>query len=319
MSSRKLGSGSGSINDGEQLGNMEGDQRVFGDIDENDIDVVVDDEGSHPSFRAPPLVAAVWPLVKKLISEFWGTFFLVTTIGLAAGQGAPLAALSIGAALWAAIFAFGHVSGAHFNPAITLGVYMRGRIPIIDGALYIIFQLLGAFGGAAFSNEDLLVSPTKGYECLVTSNASQTNLCGAGFPNIDHDYRDSLDVPFSMELLWTFFLVTVVLNCATVKKNSGNSFYGFAIGSVVMCGAVSCGGISGGAFNPAVGTALPVIAGAPEYVWLYWLAPMVGGAMAAVVFAITADWQDDFKGEVHQCCVLWSGSKKGCLCSAKKL
>lgn len=299
--------------DGAEMGDM-------GATSFNDID----DMESHPDFKLPKVLDNAyvhngWPIFKKLVAEFWGTFFLVTTIGLAAGQGAPLAALAIGASLWSAIFSFGHVSGAHFNPAITLGVWIRGRIPIVDGLLYILAQLLGAFAGAAFSNADLLVSPTKGYECLADSNATSGNLCGAGFPNIDHDYKTDLNVPFGMETLWTFFLVTVVLNSATVKKNAGNSFYGFAIGSVVMCGAVSCGGISGGAFNPAVGTALPVIAGTPEYVWLYWLAPMLGGAMAGLVFFMTADWDQDFKGEVHQCCVLWSGNPRGCLCSSKKL
>ena len=206
---------------------------------------------------------------RKMVAEVCGTFFLVSTIGLSGGQGEALAALAIGASLWASIFAFGHVSGGHFNPAVTLGVYLRGAIPIVDALLYVVAQLIGAFLGAVFSNEDL------GAPCMMAN--STVNLCGAGYPNVAPGYRGTIGVPFSMEFVWTFFLVTVVLNVATTKAQEGNSFFGFAIGSVVFCGAVSVGGISGGAFNPAVGTALPVIAGDTSFVWLYWLAPMLGG------------------------------------------
>jgi aquaporin Z len=167
----------------------------------------------------------------------------------------------------------GSVSGAHFNPAVTLGIYLRGKIPIVDGLLYIAAQLAGAFIGAWFSNDDL------DYPCV--ANSSRTNKCGAGFPNISPEYDAHLAAPFFMEAIWTFFLVSVVLNSATTKAQEGNSFFGFAIGSVVLSGAVSMGPISGGAFNPAVGTALPVIAGTTQYIWLYWLAPMLGGASSS--------------------------------------
>lgn len=305
----------GSINDGARLAEMPDDGEMETPRPVNDLDDIDVSSVQTITVKIPPQMSLVYAIFKKLVAEFWGTFFLVATIGLAAGQGAALAALAIGAALWSAIFAFGHVSGAHFNPAITLGVYVRGRINITEGLLYIGAQLMGAFSGAEFSNNDLNISSSVGFQCQQNSSYR----CGAGFPSIQGDFAlpENLSVPFSMEFFWTFFLVTVVLNAATTKRNAGNSFYGFAIGSVVLCGAVACGNISGGAFNPAVGTALPYVGGDMTFVWLYWIAPMLGGAAAGLLFFVTADWDADFKGEIHQGCVCWG--KRGCLCSAKKL
>jgi aquaporin Z len=137
-----------------------------------------------------------------------------------------MAPLAIGAALMVMVYAGGHVSGAHFNPAVTLGVWLRGKLPVREVPGYIFFQLLGA-GLAALAVKQL-------GESSATPMAIETGPA------------------FLAELLFTFALVWVVLNVATSKGTSGNSFYGLAIGFTVMVGAYAVGPISGGAFGVPV-------------------------------------------------------------------
>jgi aquaporin Z len=200
--------------------------------------------------------------VNKYIAEFIGTFFLVLTIGctvIGAGAGA-LAPLAIGSALMVMIFAGGHVSGGHFNPAVTLGVWMRGKCEAKDVVPYMIFQIIGALL-AAFAVKFL-----KGWTVV-------TPLQPATAPAL------------LAEFLFTFALVYVVLNTATAKGTSGNSFYGLAIGFTVLVGAFSVGNISGGAFNPAVAVGISVM-GLSSWanIWIYLVADFVGGAVAAAAF-----------------------------------
>src|SRR4029077_12046255 len=157
-----------------------------------------------------------------------GTFFLVLTIGCTViGNGAgALAPLAIGSALMVMIFAGGHISGGHFNPAVTLGVWLRGKCDTKDVAPYMTFQIIAGVL-AAFAVE------------FLKGGASVTPLQPATVPAL------------LAEFLFTFALVYVVLNAATAKGTSGNSFYGLAIGFTVIVGAFSVGNISGGAFNPA--------------------------------------------------------------------
>jgi aquaporin Z len=167
--------------------------------------------------------------MNKYIAEFIGTFFLVLTIGCTVLPGAAgvIPPLAIGAALMVMIYAGGHVSGAHFNPAVTLAVWLRGRCPLGDVLPYWIAQIAAAVL-AAFAASFL------------------TGKCG-----------DAVELPntpaiFLAEFLFTFALAYVVLNVATSKDTVGNSFYGLAIGMTVMTGAFAVGAVSGGAFNPAV-------------------------------------------------------------------
>jgi aquaporin Z len=200
--------------------------------------------------------------VNKYIAEFIGTFFLVLTIGctvIGAGAGA-LAPLAIGSALMVMIFAGGHVSGGHFNPAVTLGVWLRGKCEARDVAPYMIFQIIGAVL-AAFAVKFL-----KGGTVV-------TPLQPATAPAL------------LAEFLFTFALVYVVLNAATAKGTSGNSFYGLAIGFTVLVGAFSVGNISGGAFNPAVAVGISVMGlSSWSNIWIYLVADFVGGAVAAAAF-----------------------------------
>src|SRR6266576_671190 len=158
------------------------------------------------------------------------------------------------------IFAGGHISGGHFNPAVTLGVWLRGKCETKDVAPYMIFQIMGA-GLAA-----LVVKFVKG-------GAAVAPLQPATVPAL------------LAEFLFTFALVYVVLNVATARGTSGNSFYGLAIGSTVLVGAFAVGSISGGAFNPAVASGLTMMSVFKvNYVWVHILAELGGGLVAGGLF-----------------------------------
>jgi aquaporin Z len=200
--------------------------------------------------------------MSKYIVELIGTFFLVFTIGctVIAGGGGVIPPLAIGSALMVMIYAGGHISGAHYNPAVTLGVWMRGRCATSDVVPYWAAQIIGAVlaalvvrylkGGAAVEPMSVLVGPA-----LVA------------------------------EFLFTFALVFVVLNSATAKGTAGNSFYGLAIGFTVLTGAFAVGNISGGAFNPAVAVGVSTMGLSPwSNIWIYFVADLLGGAAAALVF-----------------------------------
>jgi aquaporin Z len=204
----------------------------------------------------------------KYLVEFIGTFFLVFTIGmtvLAPGAGA-MAPLAIGSILAVMIFAGGHVSGGHFNPAVTLGVWMRGKCATSDVGPYLVAQFAGALA-ASFA--------VKALKTGFMSKAAA--LGGATVPDI---------LPALLaEFLFTFALVWVVLNVATAKGTSGNSFYGFSIGFTVLAGAYAVGGVSGGVFNPAVAVGVCTM-GIISWgsIWIYLVANLAGGAVAALAY-----------------------------------
>ncbi len=208
--------------------------------------------------------------MKKYLVEFIGTFFLVFTIGMtviAPGAG-DMAPLAIGSCLAVMIFAGGHISGGHFNPAVTIGVWLRGKCPMSDVVPYFAAQF-GAGVVASFAVKALKTG-------LVAKAAS---LGGAMTPEI---------LPALLaEFVFTFALVWVVLNTATAKGTSGNSFYGFAIGFTVLTGAYAVGGVSGGAFNPAVALGLCTM-GIVSWgsLWIYLVACTAGGIVAATVFKL---------------------------------
>src|SRR6185312_8678298 len=198
--------------------------------------------------------------MKKLLVEFIGTFFLVFVISL---SGDPLA---IGSVLMVMVYMGGHVSGAHYNPAVTLAVMMRGKIGGAEARNYMLAQLGGAIVAALF------------YHFI-------TGRTFAPMPNTGINILK----PLFIEGAFTFALASVVLNVATSKNTAGNSFYGLAIGFTVFAAAVSGGAISGGAFNPAVGAGPILVSallgiGTLKYIWIYLVGPFAGGAVAAWVF-----------------------------------
>ena len=200
--------------------------------------------------------------MSKYVVELIGTFFLVLTIGLVviepgAGAFAPLA---IGSILMVMIYAGGHISGGHYNPAVTLAVWMRGRCSGNDVPGYMISQFTGGII-AAFAvfliKGDVLV------EATVLS-----------------------PIPSLLaEFLFTFALCFVVLNVATSKNTSGNSYFGLAIGFTVLVGVYAVGSISGGAFNPAVAVGI-ITMGLIDIssIWIFLIANFLGGIVAAIAF-----------------------------------
>ena len=199
----------------------------------------------------------------KYITELIGTFFLVLTIGL---TGNPLA---IGAVLMVMIYMGGHISGAHYNPAVTLAILIRKKIEPTDAIAYVVAQLVGAVLAALtvnwFTDASFSVAP--------------------GSPD-----PDTMMV-VAAEILFTFALCFVILNVATHPKTEGNSYYGLAIGFTVFAGAMAVGAISGGAFNPAVGLGPNIVdmfdaLSIGDTLVYYLVAPLAGGVIAGFAYRL---------------------------------
>ena len=201
--------------------------------------------------------------MKKYLVEFIGTFFLVLTVGMTVvepGAAGDLAPLAIGSALMIMVYAGGHISGGHYNPAVTVAAWLRGRCSQAEVPGYIGSQI-GAGIVAA-----LVVLGLKGDPTVSAKDI-------AVFPAL------------IAELVGTFALAYVVLNVATAKGTSGNSFYGLAIGFTVTTMAFALGPVSGGAFNPAVAIGITVMKLAKvSNLWIYLVANLGAGALAATVF-----------------------------------
>jgi len=201
--------------------------------------------------------------MKKYAVELIGTFFLVLTIGMTVVQTPTgvIPPLAIGAALMVMVYAGGHISGAHYNPAVTLAVFLRGRCPASDVPGYLIAQVVGALF-AAQATLYLKHGPT---------------LPPPGTPDVMRW--------LIAEFLFTFALAWVVLNVATSKATAGNSYFGLAIAFTVMAGAFAMGAISGAAFNPAVAVGVASLGLlAWGNLWIFLVANFAGGALAAVAF-----------------------------------
>jgi len=202
--------------------------------------------------------------MRRFVVEAIGTFFLVfvvTTTGLLGTAAAPFA---IAAVLAVMVFAGGHISGAHYNPAVTIAVAARNRLAWRDVAAYWTAQVLGGVGGALVGRY------------VVADHAAASAFTASG---------RAVVAATVAELLVTFALAYVVLNVATSKHTSGNSFYGLAIGGTVLAGALTVGGVSGGAFNPAVAVGAAT-AGLLSWalVPLYLAVQLTAGVLAGLVF-----------------------------------
>jgi aquaporin Z len=243
-------------------------------------------------------------MIGKWVTEFIGTFFLVLTVLLThesvkapdpatsppaqggsqaqaawqikAAQGVTamaFAPLAIGSVLMVMVYMGGHVSGGHYNPAVSLAVLVRGRVGIIDFVMYVISQVLGAVAAAGmafvYTGKTLAVRPNH-------ADLQRLNL--------------GLGEVVLAEAIFTFALALVVLNAATSKRTANNSYYGLAIGFTVFVGAMVVGGLTGGAFNPAVATGPTAFdvystgSNAWRDLWIYWVGPPAGGLLAALVF-----------------------------------
>jgi aquaporin NIP len=210
---------------------------------------------------------------KKLISEFLGTYFLVF-----AGTGAVVIneltnslthvgiATTFGLVVMALIYTFGHISGAHFNPAVTIGFYINGDISIKDGIYYIISQFLAAIAASATL-------------CYLFGNVASL---GATLP------RETWSQSFLLEFILTFFLMLVIFGSA-VHGKAVKSFAGIAIGATVGLEAMFGGPISGASMNPARSLGPAVVSGTLEHLWVYLVATTLGAVIAAILYKTLHD------------------------------
>lgn len=206
----------------------------------------------------------------RYLTEFIGTFFLVLTIGLTVLAGSIFAPLAIGGSLMIMVYLGGHISGAHYNPAVSTAVLIRGKLPARDLLPYVLVQIAGAIAAsiAVWAITGRTFAPAPGPGVMATA-------------------------ALLVEVLYTFSLALVVLNVATATATAGNSFYGLAIGFAIVVGAFAGGPISGGAFNPAVGIGPTIVHavlgnGTFGHVWLYIVGPLVGAVLAALAFRAQA-------------------------------
>ncbi|CAN5817887.1 aquaporin [soil metagenome] len=209
--------------------------------------------------------------MRAYLTEFIGTFFLVLTVGLTVIGGTPFAPLAIGAALMVMVFMGGHVSGGHYNPAVTLSCAMRHKLTWSEVPPYFAAQLAGALAAAlvvrALLGQTFTLAPAQGFGATRAT---------------------------AVEALYTFALCLVVLNVATIQKTKGNSFYGLAIGFTIVVAAFAGGPLSGGAFNPAVGFG-PIMVhtifgdGTLGNLWIYLAGPLLGAVAAAGAFAVQGE------------------------------
>lgn len=194
--------------------------------------------------------------MKKIITEFIGTFFLVSGAALGGGLGAALA-------LMVMIYAGGHISGAHYNPAVSLAVWIRGKMSIGDMLGYWMSQIAGAILAALVVANVFAVEGNS--NCVIPDNGTLKALMG--------------------EVVGTFALAYVVLNVATAKGTAGNSFYGIAIAGTVLAMATVIGKFSGGAYNPAVAVGLSIQKTfCWAQIWIYIVGTFSGAALAALIF-----------------------------------
>ena len=199
--------------------------------------------------------------MKKLFIEFFGTYFLVLIIGLSSGN--PIA---VGFGLMILVYTGAHISGAHYNPVVTLALFLQKEISALDSVKYVISQIVGSTLASLsiyLMNTNMQVQPVLG---------------------------DSVYPIFFSEIIFTFLLVFVILNVATHPNLKGNSFYGLAIGLTVMTGIFSVGPISGAVFNPAVSIGPSIIdlitsEGVSHYfTWYYIVFPLIGSILAVLGF-----------------------------------
>jgi aquaporin Z len=214
-----------------------------------------------------PVYAASAPqwgvATRKYVTEFIGTFFLTFAVVVAALTGSVFVPLAAGGTLMVMIYAGGHISGAHYNPAVTIAALIRRRIGIADAAAYWIAQVAGGVIAAVIARA--VVDPASVKTLTLSGHAEAAAAV--------------------VELLITFALCYVVLNVATSKDQSDNGFFGLAIGFTVVAGAFAVGGVSGGVFNPAValGGAAAGLFGWST-IWVYLVVQLAAGIAAGLAF-----------------------------------
>ena len=207
---------------------------------------------------------------RKLIAEFIGTYFLIF-----AGTGSIViddmtnsithvgVALTFGLVIMALIYTFGHISGAHFNPAVTIGFWLRGDVSLKVGLCYVATQFFAAMA-ASFTLYVLFGNVARLGATLPISTAAQS---------------------FGLEFILTFVLMIVILGSA-VHGKAVKSFAGVSIGATVGLMAMFAGPISGASMNPARSLGPALMSGVTDDLWLYMTAPLLGAVAAVIVYRI---------------------------------
>lgn len=248
--------------------------------------------GESSEVEEKPFLARKLPLLRltryqaNFVCECVGTFIFLMTIalaemncGLLAINGSThtrnLAPIAEGFMLCVLVFMFGYISGGHFNPAVTFAVVLIRGMRVEEAISYWVAQVIGGLFGAGFG---------------ILVNGTTRHLPA---PQVSYNTAEYIFSAFAAEAIFTMFLVTVVLHVA-YSQQKNNHYYGLAIGMCLLASQYAVGGVSGGAFNPAVATALQVskfiAAGYVTqlmHLWLYWDAPAVGAVGAAFLFKMT--------------------------------
>ena len=203
---------------------------------------------------------------------FFGPLAIILSV-VAFGDGLSIEsiimiALAHGAAVGLMVYAFGHVSGAHINPAVTIPMMITKKISVGDGIGYIIFQLIGAIV-AAFS-----------LKAILPEIGAKVNFGTQGGPS--ELLNSSIMAGITVEIILTFFLVTVIFLTA-VHKKAAAGIHGISIGGMVFLLHIVGVPLTGASMNPARTFGPAVVSGFWELHWIYWLAPIVGGIIAGVI------------------------------------
>ena len=203
---------------------------------------------------------------------FFGPLAIILSV-VAFGDGLSIEsiimiALAHGGAVGLMVYAFGHISGAHINPAVTIPMMITKKISVGDGIGYIIFQLIGAVV-AAFSLKAIL--PELGAKVNFGTQGGPSELLNS-----------SIMAGITVEIILTFFLVTVIFLTA-VHKKAPAGIHGISIGGMVFLLHIVGVPLTGASMNPARTFGPAVVSGFWELHWLYWLAPIVGGIIAGVI------------------------------------
>jgi aquaporin Z len=211
------------------------------------------------------------------VAEFLGTFFLCfagigailsTQKPIESGAGLVGIALAHGLALSIAVNAFGGISGAHFNPAVTLGIASTGRLPFSQVIPYIVAQLAGATVAAS--------------ACKFIFPVEAVQSANLGIPLPGPGISDS--VVLVAEFILTFLLVTAIFGTAIDARGQAVKIGGFGIGLTVAFDILACGPITGASMNPARSFGPALVAGNFDKHWMYWAAPIAGAVFAALLY-----------------------------------
>ena len=183
-------------------------------------------------------------------------------------EGIIMISLAHGAAIGLGVYAFGHVSGAHINPAVTISMIVTRKINIKDGLGYIAFQLIGAVAAAS------------AHKAILPELGAKVNFGTQGGPSelLNHSAMAGLGV----EIILTFFLVSTIFMTA-VHKKAASGFAGFAIGGMIFLIHLVGVPLTGASVNPARTFGPALISGFWEYHWIYWAGPIIGAIIAGLI------------------------------------